>query len=128
MSGSTVVIAPLDGDMTKYLESLERLLFMTESIGTLPIAPGHGEVIPDGRAKLVSYLQHRYEREEMVEAALGHGPANPEELVPLIYSRLAPALFRPAAASVWAHLRRLGELGKATSENSDDPLSRWELG
>lgn len=127
MSGSTVVIAPLDGDMTKYIESLQRLLKMTESMGTFPIAPGHGDVIPDGRAKLLSYLQHRLEREEMVEAALRHGAASPGELVPLIYTRLAPALARPAAASVWAHLRRLGELNRARSEHPDDPQSRWEL-
>lgn len=127
MSGSTVVIPPPDGDMTKYLDSLERLLSMSESIGTFPIAPGHGEVIPDGPSKLAAYVQHRLEREQMVLAALGHGPASSADLVPLIYSRLAPSLVRPASASVWAHLRRLGELGQARTEHPDDPLARWEL-
>src|SRR5690606_20735599 len=41
MQGSTVVISPPDGDMTAYLESLERLL----SIELAALAPGHGKLI-----------------------------------------------------------------------------------
>ena len=127
MSGSTVVIAPLDGDMTKYLESLERLLSVAESIGTFSIAPGHGDVISDGPAKLRSYLEHRLEREQMVVDALQQGSARPADLVAIIYRRLAPSLIRPAGASVWAHLRRLGELGQASSDDPDDPGATWSL-
>ena len=123
MSGSTVVVAPPDGDMTRYLDSLERLI--SADLGTFTIAPGHGELIPQGGAKLLAYLQHRKDREKMVVEALGHGPASPAELVPRIYSRLAPALLRPAAASVWAHLRRLEGMGMAHCGNRDDPSARW---
>jgi glyoxylase-like metal-dependent hydrolase (beta-lactamase superfamily II) len=124
MSGSTVVIAPPDGDMTRYLESLRRVL---EAAGdNFAIAPGHGDLIEQGPRKVESYLEHRLAREEMVAAALAKGSATAAELVPLIYQRLSPALARPAASSVWAHLRRLRELGRARSEDPDDLGARWE--
>jgi glyoxylase-like metal-dependent hydrolase (beta-lactamase superfamily II) len=124
MSGSTVVIAPPDGDMTRYLESLRRLIDASNS--DFSIAPGHGDLIEDGRGRVESYLEHRLAREEMVVAALQAGPATARELVPLIYRRLSPALSTAAAASVWAHLRRLGELGRARSDDPDDSGARWE--
>jgi glyoxylase-like metal-dependent hydrolase (beta-lactamase superfamily II) len=125
MSGSTVVIAPLDGDMTAYMQSLDRLLAL--DAGQFAIAPGHGALIEDGPSKLRAYLAHRYEREEMVLHALENGPASAEELVPVIYARLASSLLAPAASSVWAHLRRLGQLGRASTSQMDDPRSRWYL-
>jgi glyoxylase-like metal-dependent hydrolase (beta-lactamase superfamily II) len=124
MSGSTVVIAPPDGDMTSYLESLRRLL--DPSIGEFAIAPGHGDLIEDGPGRVESYLEHRLAREEMVAAALSEGPATASELVPLIYQRLSPALTRAAASSVWAHLRRLHELGRARCDDPGDLSARWE--
>jgi glyoxylase-like metal-dependent hydrolase (beta-lactamase superfamily II) len=125
MSGSTVVIAPLDGDMTRYLESLRRLL--EPSIGDFAIAPGHGDLIEAGRRRVESYLEHRLAREETVVAALSKGPATAGELVPLIYERLSPALSRPAASSVWAHLRRLRELGRVRCDDPDELGARWEM-
>jgi glyoxylase-like metal-dependent hydrolase (beta-lactamase superfamily II) len=124
MSGSTVVIAPPDGDMTRYLQSLRRLL--EPSRGAFAIAPGHGDLIEDGPGRVESYLEHRLAREEMVTAALSKGPATADELVPLIYQRLSPALSRAAASSVWAHLRRLHELGSARCDDPDDLGARWE--
>jgi glyoxylase-like metal-dependent hydrolase (beta-lactamase superfamily II) len=124
MSGSTVVIAPPDGDMTRYLESLRRVLEVAGD--SFAIAPGHGDLIEDGRGRVESYLEHRLAREEMVVIALAKGQATPAELVPLIYHRLSPSLIRPAASSVWAHLRRLRELGRARSEDPDDLGARWE--
>jgi glyoxylase-like metal-dependent hydrolase (beta-lactamase superfamily II) len=123
MSGSTVVIAPPDGDMTAYVASLGHLISTLDDVA---IAPGHGDIIADGPAKLAAYLEHRLDREQMVLRALGRGPASPAELVPLIYTRLSPALVAPAAASVWAHLRRLFELGLAICQDVDDPSARWQ--
>lgn len=123
MSGSTVVIAPPDGEMTAFIESLS---YLSSALADFVIAPGHGDVISDGPAKLAAYLEHRLDREKMVLEALRRGPATPAELVPLIYARLSTALVKPAGASVWAHLRRLGELGLAESPAPDDPASIWQ--
>src|SRR5438128_2047070 len=55
MQGSTVVIAPPDGDMGAYLEALQRL----KTLGIKSIAPGHGHLIEDPLAKIDEYLTHR---------------------------------------------------------------------
>src|SRR5207253_10912721 len=52
MQGSTVVIAPPDGDMAAYLASLERL----RSLRLRSIAPGHGHLIDDPRAVIDEYI------------------------------------------------------------------------
>ncbi|HEX9969499.1 MAG TPA: MBL fold metallo-hydrolase, partial [Acidimicrobiales bacterium] len=43
MSGSTVVIAPPDGDMAAYLRALERL----KGVELVGVAPGHGAYVDD---------------------------------------------------------------------------------
>lgn len=125
MSGSSVVIAPPEGDMTAYLASLERLV--TPDFGSFEIAPGHGSLIQDGPAKVRAYLAHRLDREQMVRDALRAGKATAAELVPRIYTRLAPALVRAATLSVWAHLRRLGDLGEASAVDRDQVDATWSL-
>ena len=95
MSGSTVVIAPPDGDMAAYLESLERVRDRTPR----RIAPGHGDLIDDPAAVLDQYLRHRMQREAQVLAGLQAAPrkgVTPEQLVAAIYTR-RPG--RPASRS-----------------------------
>jgi glyoxylase-like metal-dependent hydrolase (beta-lactamase superfamily II) len=113
MEGSTVVIAPPDGDMGTYLAQLERLL--TRRIKA--IAPGHGQLITDPRAKIDEYLTHRRAREEMVAKALADaGSTTVAELVALLYADVPEKLHEMAGKSVWAHLRHLAEQGRATGE------------
>ena len=81
MHGSTVVIAPPDGDMARYLASLRRVLDLDPPLAT--IAPGHGALIVDPAAALVEIIEHRHARERMVADALGAaGRATVDELVP----------------------------------------------
>jgi glyoxylase-like metal-dependent hydrolase (beta-lactamase superfamily II) len=72
MDGSTVVIAPPDGDMAAYLAQLGRL----RALGLTAIAPGHGRLIADPDARLDEYVEHRRQRERQVLRALedGRGP------------------------------------------------------
>lgn len=124
MSGSTVVIAPPDGDMAVYLESLEKVR------GRAParIAPGHGDMIDDPAAVLDGYLRHRLERERQVRAGLA---AAPEEgvtaagLVGQLYQDVPEDLHPVARYSVWAHLRKLGQEGQASSPEPDDIDAPW---
>lgn len=123
MSGSTVVIAPPDGDMSAYLSSLERL----RSMPIDAIAPGHGDVIDDPRAKIDEYVTHRLAREEAVVAALaGKGRATVEELVPAVYQDVAEALYPIARFSLWAHLRKLRTDGRVECRDPDDLAALWE--
>jgi glyoxylase-like metal-dependent hydrolase (beta-lactamase superfamily II) len=127
MSGSTVVIAPPDGDMAAYLESLERVR------GRAPrrIAPGHGDMIDDPAAVLDQYLRHRMEREAQVLAGLHAAPrrgVNAEQLVAAIYTEVPAALHPVARYSVWAHLLKLQAEGRALSADSGDIDAPWRPG
>ena len=122
MNGSTVVIGPPDGDMAVYLEQLERL----KTIRMRAIAPGHGEVIDDPRAKVDEYLTHRRAREAKVVAALGAaGTATIDELLPVVYDDVPEERHWIAKSSLWAHLRKLGDDGEASSSDPDDVESSW---
>jgi glyoxylase-like metal-dependent hydrolase (beta-lactamase superfamily II) len=124
MSGSTVVIAPLDGDMTAYLESLQKV----KARRAKRIAPGHGDVIEDPAAVLDEYLSHRMERERQVLGHLmesGPGGVTTETLVGLIYDGVRAELHPVARYSVWAHLRKLAADGFAAAADPDDPDVPW---
>ncbi|MHB8464213.1 MAG: MBL fold metallo-hydrolase [Acidimicrobiales bacterium] len=124
MNGSTVVIAPPDGDMTAYLDQLERL----RSLGLATIAPGHGKLITDPAAKIDEYLSHRRARELQIEACLGQTPKTVNELVTEVYSEITEVLHPVARYSMWAHLRRLRESGRAISDDADDVDAGWTAG
>ena len=124
MSGSTVVIAPPDGDMAVYLESLEKVK------GRRPrrIAPGHGDMIDDPAAVLDSYLRHRTERERQVLAGLAGSSElgiGITELVESIYANVPNELHPVARFSVWAHLRKLLAEGRARTDEPDDIDAPW---
>jgi glyoxylase-like metal-dependent hydrolase (beta-lactamase superfamily II) len=124
MNGSTVVIAPPDGDMAVYLESLEKV----RSRSPRRIAPGHGEVIEDPAAVLDDYLRHRLERQRQVLSGLGTAPSEgvtADQLVEAIYREVPKELHPVARFTVWAHLRQLGDQGRAVSPDREDPAAPW---
>ena len=122
MSGSTVVIAPPDGDMAAYLDALRRL----EGIDMDAIAPGHGAQIHDPQAKVAEYLTHRLAREGAIASALAAaGNTSVEALVEAVYVDVPEALHPIARYSVWAHLRKLAADGLARAADVDDLGARW---
>jgi glyoxylase-like metal-dependent hydrolase (beta-lactamase superfamily II) len=125
MGGSTVVIGPPDGDMGAYLASLERLAALQPPIAA--IAPGHGEVLGDPARVLADYLEHRRQREAVVTSLLSSTPVTPGALVNTIYPELTEALQLAAARQIWAHLRKLGAEGVATSDAPDLLEGKWSL-
>jgi len=104
MERVTVVINPPDGDMSAYLDSLERL--QGEPIRC--IAPGHGAVIEQPRAELERIIKHRLHREQQILDLLAiKARASIHELVEQIYADVPPSLHAMAARSVLAHLLKL---------------------
>jgi glyoxylase-like metal-dependent hydrolase (beta-lactamase superfamily II) len=111
MQGSTVVIAPPDGNMKHYLESLERL--QREPVKRL--APGHGLTIEDAQGEIQRIVAHRLQREAKVLAKLVDSePATLDELVVRVYDDVDPRLHPLAKSSLLAHLQKLASDGKAT--------------
>ncbi len=127
MDGSTVVIAPPDGDMAAYLDSLRRLLELRPRLRA--IAPGHGRLIEDPAAAIGAYLAHRAEREAQIVAVLGavDAPLDTAGVVAAVYEGLAAELVPWARLSTWAHLRKLAADGRATAVDVADPDAAWSL-
>ena len=119
IDGSTVVINPPDGDMKRYIESLERL----NEMRCTALAPGHGGVINDPDRVIDWIIDHRLQREAKVLAAVAANPNHTtRELVPHVYEDVDPKLFGWAERSLLAHLQKLQEDGAATQERG-----RWQV-
>ena len=111
MNGSTVVIAPPDGDMKVYLDSLE--LLKTYPIKTL--APGHGDIMNDPAGVIDGIIQHRMNREAKVIRALRKTQnATVDMLIPPVYDDVPPFLHPVAKYSLLAHLLKLEQENRAT--------------
>jgi ribonuclease/clavin/mitogillin len=93
--------------------------------------PGHGEVVEDGKGKIVEYVEHRKAREgealEVLGRAREDGGAGEGwgsmELVKVIYAKYPEALHAPAEGSLKHVLRKLQGEGKVREERG-----RWFLG
>jgi len=118
---TTNVIAPPEGDMLDYLNSLKRL----QEVEISEIVPAHGPIITDAQAKISEYIQHRMLREQQVIQALEVLPpgATIAEVVPQIYVDVDPKLHSIAAWSVEAHLIKLEREGLVEKLEHD----RWAL-
>ncbi len=124
MEGSTVVIAPPDGDMAQYLASLRRLARLAPPLAVM--APGHGSLITDPGAALADLIAHRLGREQAVRSALERARrATLDELLPVVYADVRHELLPVARRSLWAHLRKLGQDGLARGDDPDDEAATW---
>ncbi len=125
MDGTTVVIAPPDGDMGAYLDALRALAALDPPLRA--IAPAHGHVIAEPASVIAAYIDHRLLREAIVADALA-GLADGgtvDELVKIVYADVDESLYPVARLSLWAHLRKLAADGRATSDDPDDVSSGW---
>ncbi|MDY6934069.1 MAG: MBL fold metallo-hydrolase [Spirochaetota bacterium] len=104
MNGSTVVIAPPDGDMQAYLDSLALL----KRYSAERLAPGHGEMMDDPDSVIDGLIKHRLQREGKVINSLRHlEKGTIESLTPLAYDDVPSFLHPVARFSLWAHLLKL---------------------
>ncbi len=106
----SVVIAPPEGNLIDYLNSLERM----KNLPNLKhLCGSHGSAIFDARAKIESYIAHRLEREKQILEAIESGAKTPEEIRKIVYQNLDERLFRLAEKSVEAHLEKLSAEARA---------------
>ncbi len=114
-------IAPYPGALRGYLAALDRLLELDAEV----IAPGHGPLVLEPRAKIEEYRDHRLERERRLVAALGDGLRTVDELLDRAWSD-APAVLRPAAAVTLAsHLDKLEEEGRLPADVDRTGIPRY---
>ena len=122
MAWSTSLIAPPDGDMTAYLDSLQMLLGRSETF----YLPGHGARINDAHNTVEALFAHRMDRETAILNALECDQLAISALVDRLYEGLDPRLRSAAGLSVLAHLERLERLGQAFRLAGPDAL--WAAG
>ena len=112
----TVVIAPPEGNMRDYLQSLEE---MKELEGLNSLAGSHGAAVKDAKARIQSYIDHRLEREEQVLRAFNEGATDLTSLRSIVYSDLNEDLIPLAQKSCEAHVAKLIEDGKVNEGDFD---------
>jgi glyoxylase-like metal-dependent hydrolase (beta-lactamase superfamily II)/8-oxo-dGTP pyrophosphatase MutT (NUDIX family) len=105
LATGSVLIAPPEGDMKDYLNSLERM----RNLPDLKFLCGsHGAAVFDARGKIQEYIAHRLEREKQILQAIADGAKNASEIAAQIYPDLIESkLFPRAVESVRAHLVKL---------------------
>jgi glyoxylase-like metal-dependent hydrolase (beta-lactamase superfamily II) len=104
----SVFIAPGEGSLSAYLESLRRL----RSLELEVLCPGHGPYVWDPAAKLDEYIAHRLARESALVAALEAGLRTRDELLDAAWSDAPGELRDFAALSLTSHLEKLAEEGR----------------
>ena len=116
LSTGTTIIAPPDGDMTAYLDSLRRLRALDLDV----ILPAHGPPIERPYEVIDEYLSHRLMREQGVLDAVVDGITEIPPIVARLYVDLHPVLHWAAALTVQAHLEKLERDGRVRSD-----AGRW---
>ncbi|MEJ7928392.1 MBL fold metallo-hydrolase [Ramlibacter sp. AN1015] len=112
LNGSTTVVNPPDGNMTHYLESLDRLAQVCGEHGVEFILPAHGHVIGAAGEAIARLKAHRLAREAKVAAAMQERPdGDLDTWVPLVYGDVPTRMWPMAKRSLLAHVERLRELG-----------------
>ena len=108
----TAVIAPPDGNMGDFMNSLQRLT----DLRIHRIFPGHFRPLDGGNEVIEQLIQHRRDREAMIVDALADGPLSIEEIVERVYVDTPPQLHPVARYSVEAHLDMLRADGRVRSD------------
>ncbi|WP_341889362.1 MBL fold metallo-hydrolase [Variovorax sp. YR752] len=114
LNGSTTVVDPPDGDMTAYLDSLDKLDAACAAGGIEFILPAHGYVIGFARTAIAHLKAHRLKREAKIAAAMQRLPeGTPEQWLPLAYDDVPERMWPVAARSLAAHVARIRQLADA---------------
>jgi glyoxylase-like metal-dependent hydrolase (beta-lactamase superfamily II) len=114
MAWSTTVVAPPDGRMASYRNSLQKLLNRREDL----YFPAHGPAKENARPYVAALLKHRRLREAQIMARLRAGDSAVPAIVAALYGGLDPRLVPAAGLSVLAHLRELEERGAVLAVGS----------
>ncbi len=114
MGWSTTVISPPDGDMAAYLASLERVRARDFHI----LWPTHGPPITQVGPFLRAYRAHRELREAQVLTELRAGQTHIRAMVARLYANVDKRLHPAAAHSLWAHLIKLVDEGRAACDEA----------
>ncbi|QYF87693.1 MBL fold metallo-hydrolase [Brevundimonas sp. PAMC22021] len=124
MGWATTVVAPPDGDMADYMQSLDAVI----ARGFSTLYPTHGAPITEPGPFLLAYREHRTRREAQVLKRLAAGDETIEQMLPRLYVGVDKRLWPAAALSVLAHLVKLCREGRVTADPAPVAEARFRLG
>lgn len=120
MGWSTTVIAPPDGDMRAYFDSLRRVMQRNDAT----LWPTHGAPVTEPAPFLEAFLAHRLGREAQVLAAVRGGQTSIAAMVKVLYADVRKELHKPARRSVLSHLVKLVDDGLVAVADGGRPTLR----
>jgi glyoxylase-like metal-dependent hydrolase (beta-lactamase superfamily II) len=123
MGWSTSVISPPDGNMTDYMQSLDKLLPRPDAI----YWPTHGPAITEPARHVQSFIAHRRDRREAILHHVAAGETTIPEIVAAIYPGLDPRLLGAAGRSALAHVFELLGEQRVVCDGSPSLTSRYRL-
>ncbi len=124
MAWSTSIVAPPDGEMHAYMNSLRKLKQRPETV----YFPGHGPAVKNAPAFVDRYIAHRDARETAILRTLERGETDIPSLVRAIYIGLNPKLAGAAALMTFAQLEDLVARKRVVADNGAPSLaSRFRL-
>ncbi len=112
MGWSTTVVAPPDGDMGDYFDSLEKLLAREDR----RYYPTHGAPIERPLPFVRAIRAHRRMRDGQILDQLQKGRLRVGDMIPHMYQGLDRRLHGAAAMNVLAHLVRLQKIGAVEAD------------
>ena len=115
LNGSTTIINPPDGEMSAYIDSLDRLSSACDAHEIDFILPAHGHVLHDAPQAIAQLKAHRLKREAKVAAAMDARPdGTMADWVALAYADTPQRLWPMAQRSLQAHVERIEALRRAS--------------
>ncbi len=121
MAWATTVVAPPDGSMRDYMESVEKMRLRDDAL----LWPGHGGPVREPRRYLRALVHHRRQREAAILHCLDDGDATIPQMVAHIYDGVDPLLHGAAALTVFAHIEDLIARGMVEPLGSVDIMGRF---
>lgn len=123
MGWATTVIAPPDGDMSAYFDSLEKLLARDDEI----YYPTHGAPIENPKPFVRAIRTHRRIRDGQILDQLKKGRTRISEITAVIYADIDRRLHKAAALNVYAHLIRLVGTGAVACDGAPAMEGNYRL-
>ncbi|ODT63920.1 MAG: MBL fold metallo-hydrolase [Phenylobacterium sp. SCN 69-14] len=118
MGWSTTVVSPPDGDMTAYMDSLDKV----KARGFDILWPTHGPPVRDVAPFIEAYIAHRRAREAQVLKALADGHGRIKDMIPTLYAEVDKRLWPAAARSVLGHMIDLVRRGIVVTDAPEPGL------
>lgn len=124
MAWATSIVAPPDGAMSDYMNSLDRLLERDDRM----FLPGHGGPVATPAAFMRGLKAHRKMRERAIVERLRTGDRTIAEMVAAIYRDTDPRLHGAAGLSVLAQIEDLVGRGVVKADGEPSLDSVYTLG